>query len=134
MGAGRWNVWRALAAMQALIHSQRTEIGLRFGRFSRTRISGLFRCRERQACFGWGNRSRCCSKQGLQAGSKGAPAISPDGRWVVYTSSASGRFEIYVMPFSPKKNTTGPKWLVSNRGRTRSRLVPQRPGAVLWRP
>ena len=69
-----------------------------------------------------------------QAGSKGAPAISPDGRWVAYTSSASGRFEIYVMPFSPKKNTTGPKWLVSNRGRTRSRLVPQRPGAVLWRP
>ena len=39
-----------------------------------------------------------------QTGSKGAPAISPDGRWVAYTSNESGRFEIYVMPFSPHRN------------------------------
>jgi Tol biopolymer transport system component/DNA-binding winged helix-turn-helix (wHTH) protein len=51
-----------------------------------------------------------------QAGSKGAPAISPDGRWVAYTSSASGRFEIYVMPFSPQSGLPGRKWLVSNEG------------------
>jgi Tol biopolymer transport system component len=51
-----------------------------------------------------------------QAGSKGAPAISHDGRWLAYTSSASGRFEIYVMPFSPHGRTAGHKWLVSNGG------------------
>jgi Tol biopolymer transport system component/DNA-binding winged helix-turn-helix (wHTH) protein len=51
-----------------------------------------------------------------QTGSKGAPAISPDGRWVAYTSNASGRFEIYVMPFTPQNKIAGRKWLVSNRG------------------
>jgi WD40-like Beta Propeller Repeat len=53
-----------------------------------------------------------------QAGSKGAPAISPDNRWVAYTSSESGRFEIYVMPFSPQTKTAGRKWTVSNGGGT----------------
>lgn len=53
-----------------------------------------------------------------QAGSKGAPAISPDSRWLAYTSDASGRFEIYVMPFSPQRRATGRKWLVSNGGGT----------------
>jgi len=51
-----------------------------------------------------------------QAGSNGAPAISPDGRWLAYTSDASGRFEIYVMPFSPQRRATGRRWLVSNGG------------------
>jgi DNA-binding winged helix-turn-helix (wHTH) protein/Tol biopolymer transport system component len=51
-----------------------------------------------------------------QPGSKGAPAISPDNRWLAYTSDASGRFEIYVMPFSPQRTATGRKWLVSNGG------------------
>ncbi len=51
-----------------------------------------------------------------QAGSKGAPAISPDGNWLAYSSDASGRFEIYVMPFSPQRTATGRKWLVSNGG------------------
>jgi eukaryotic-like serine/threonine-protein kinase len=51
-----------------------------------------------------------------QAGSKGAPAISPDGRWLAYSSAASGRFEIYVTPFSPQERAPGRKWLVSNRG------------------
>jgi DNA-binding winged helix-turn-helix (wHTH) protein/WD40 repeat protein len=51
-----------------------------------------------------------------QAGSKGAPALSPDGRWVAYSSDASGRFEIYVMPVSPERRATGRKWLVSNGG------------------
>jgi DNA-binding winged helix-turn-helix (wHTH) protein/Tol biopolymer transport system component len=54
-----------------------------------------------------------------QAGSKGAPAISPDGRWLAYTSDATGRFEIYVMPFSPQKRTTGPRWPVSSGGGVR---------------
>jgi len=51
-----------------------------------------------------------------QAGSKGAPAISPDGRWLAYTSSASGRFEVYVTPFSPRNREPGRKCLVSNAG------------------
>ena len=51
-----------------------------------------------------------------QPGSKGAPAISPDGRWVAYTSSESGRFEIYVMPLSPQRQAEGAKWTVSNEG------------------
>jgi eukaryotic-like serine/threonine-protein kinase len=53
-----------------------------------------------------------------QAGSKGAPRISPDGRWVAYTSNESGRLEIYVMPFSPQGRAVGRKWPVSNRGGT----------------
>src|SRR5260370_503687 len=51
-----------------------------------------------------------------QPGAKGAPAISPDDRWVAYASDESGRFEIYVMPFSPQAKTMGGKWPVSNGG------------------
>jgi len=53
-----------------------------------------------------------------QAGSKGAPRISPDDRWVAYSSKESGRFEIYVMPFSPEGRELGRKWMVSNGGGT----------------
>jgi eukaryotic-like serine/threonine-protein kinase len=53
-----------------------------------------------------------------QAGSKGAPAISPDNRWLAYTSDESGRFEIYVMPFSPQTSGLGRKWTISNGGGT----------------
>jgi serine/threonine-protein kinase len=28
-----------------------------------------------------------------------APGVSPDGRWLAYTSDESGRFEVYVVPF-----------------------------------
>jgi hypothetical protein len=51
-----------------------------------------------------------------QAGSKGAPAISRDDRWLAYSSDASGRFEVYVMPLSADRRATGRKWLVSNGG------------------
>jgi serine/threonine-protein kinase len=51
-----------------------------------------------------------------QAGSQFAPAVSPDGRWVAYSSDESGRFEIYVMPFSPQGPARGGKWQVSNEG------------------
>ncbi len=27
------------------------------------------------------------------------PMLSPDGRWLAYTSNESGRFEVYVQPF-----------------------------------
>jgi eukaryotic-like serine/threonine-protein kinase len=40
------------------------------------------------------------------------PQISPDGRWVAYSSDESGRSEVYVQPF-PK---LGGKWLISAGG------------------
>jgi dipeptidyl aminopeptidase/acylaminoacyl peptidase len=39
-------------------------------------------------------------------------AMSPDGRWVAYNSTESGRPEVYVVPFPP----TGDKWQVSTNG------------------
>jgi hypothetical protein len=44
-----------------------------------------------------------------------SPGISPDGRWLSYTSDESGREEVYVVPFT---NTASAKWLVSARGWT----------------
>jgi Tol biopolymer transport system component len=49
-----------------------------------------------------------------QAGFTFAQArFSPDGRFVAYTSDASGRYEVYVQPFPV---ATGGKWLVSQGG------------------
>ena len=39
-----------------------------------------------------------------------SPAISPDGRWLAYTSDESGTFQVYVRAFPD----TGGKWQVSN--------------------
>ena len=41
------------------------------------------------------------------------PAVSPDGRWLAYTSNESGANEVYVRPFPV---TTGARWQVSNGG------------------
>jgi serine/threonine-protein kinase len=41
------------------------------------------------------------------------PALSPDGRWLAYTSNESGINEVYVRPF-PDAN--GGRWQVSNGG------------------
>ncbi|MEP6688922.1 MAG: protein kinase, partial [Gemmatimonadales bacterium] len=41
------------------------------------------------------------------------PVVSPDGRWLAYTSIESGTNEIYVRPFPA---TTGARWQVSNGG------------------
>jgi serine/threonine-protein kinase len=49
------------------------------------------------------------------------PAISPDERWLAYTSNESGTNEVYVRPFP---NTTDGHWQVSNGGGT----------APLWAP
>jgi WD40 repeat protein len=46
---------------------------------------------------------------------EGSPDVSPDGRWLAYTSDESGRDEVYVVPFA---NTGAAKWLVSTRGGT----------------
>jgi Tol biopolymer transport system component/predicted Ser/Thr protein kinase len=42
--------------------------------------------------------------------------FSPDGRWVSYSSNESGRFEVYVIPFSPGGGATGGKRQVSVAG------------------
>src|SRR5262245_63185630 len=33
-----------------------------------------------------------------------APAVSPDGRWLAYSSNESGRREVYVRPFPETSN------------------------------
>jgi len=40
------------------------------------------------------------------------PAVSPDGRWLAYTSNESGANEVYVRAFG----ATGGRWQVSNGG------------------
>jgi Tol biopolymer transport system component len=44
------------------------------------------------------------------AANETAPAFSPDGRWLAYTSDESGASEVYVRPFPGP----GGKWMVSN--------------------
>jgi serine/threonine-protein kinase len=41
------------------------------------------------------------------------PAISPDGRWLAYTSNESGNNEVYVRPFP---NTNDGRWQASTAG------------------
>ncbi|MDA2923602.1 winged helix-turn-helix domain-containing protein [Acidobacteria bacterium AH-259-L09] len=41
------------------------------------------------------------------------PVISPDGRWIAYTSDESGRMEVYVRPFP---NVEEGKWQISSDG------------------
>jgi Tol biopolymer transport system component/predicted Ser/Thr protein kinase len=48
------------------------------------------------------------------------PRISPDGRWLAYTSNESGRDEIYVIPFLG----SGGKWQVTTNGGHSSRWSP----------
>ncbi|HVA93628.1 MAG TPA: protein kinase [Candidatus Dormibacteraeota bacterium] len=45
------------------------------------------------------------------------PAVSPDGRWLAYTSDESGREEVYVVSFLHGSG----KWLVSTQGGNRPR-------------
>ena len=43
-----------------------------------------------------------------------APAFSPDGRWITYSSNESGRSEVYVRPYPGP----GGKWQISTEGGT----------------
>jgi serine/threonine-protein kinase len=43
---------------------------------------------------------------------EGHARLSPDGRWVAYASTESGRFEVYVRSFPGP----GPKWQISTEG------------------
>jgi len=45
-------------------------------------------------------------------------ALSPDGRWLAYSSNESGRFEIFVRPFP---NTGSGRWQVSTQGGSAAR-------------
>jgi serine/threonine-protein kinase len=49
------------------------------------------------------------------------PAVSPDGRWLAYTSNESGTNEVYVRPFPA---TNGGRWQVSNGGGLEPRWSP----------
>jgi Tol biopolymer transport system component len=42
-----------------------------------------------------------------------APAISPDGRWLAYTSDAEGQREVFVIPFP---DPDGTRWRVTPGG------------------
>jgi eukaryotic-like serine/threonine-protein kinase len=42
-----------------------------------------------------------------------SPRLSPDGRWLAYTSDEAGRYDVYVRPFP---NTGSAKWRVSPAG------------------
>ena len=53
-----------------------------------------------------------------------SPAISPDGRWVAYTSDLTGRFEVYVAPRAAPQSTrvlvssgggSSPRWSADGR-------------------
>jgi len=44
------------------------------------------------------------------------PAFSPDSRWIAYTSTESGRAEVYVRAFSTAPSGHEGKWQVSNNG------------------
>ena len=50
-------------------------------------------------------------------GDQGFAQFSPDGKWVAYASSETGRMEVYVAPFP----WTGAKWQLSASGGTRPR-------------
>ena len=43
-------------------------------------------------------------------------SISPDGRWLVYTSDESGQIESYVIPFPGRSGGAGGKWKISTDG------------------
>jgi serine/threonine-protein kinase len=44
------------------------------------------------------------------------PAFSPDGRWMAYTSTETGRGEIYVQPFPAGGSAGGGRWQISSAG------------------
>jgi hypothetical protein len=51
-----------------------------------------------------------------------SPAISPDGRWLAYSTFEAGRFETFVVPFPDPGSA---KWQVSTQGGTSPRWSPR---------
>lgn len=61
-----------------------------------------------------------------QVGMQTAPAISPDGRWLAYSSNdETGRMEIYVIPLSPEVPRREGKWQVSTDGGAEPKWSPK---------
>jgi hypothetical protein len=54
------------------------------------------------------------------AADEGAPALSPDGRWIAYTSTESGAEEVYVQPIPGP----GPRLQVSVNGGQEAQWAP----------
>jgi Tol biopolymer transport system component len=52
---------------------------------------------------------------------EGDPRLSPDGRWLAYTSRESGRLEVYVRPFPDAGSA---RWQVSVEGGASPRWAP----------
>ena len=54
--------------------------------------------------------------------------LSPDGKWLAYTSDESGRLEVYVIPFSPVASTANAlaagRWQISFEGGNQPRWSP----------
>ena len=48
----------------------------------------------------------------VSAANEGGTTLSPDGKWMAYTSDVSGRYEVYVQPFPG----LGGKWQISKDG------------------
>jgi Tol biopolymer transport system component len=49
-------------------------------------------------------------------GLEGDAEIRPDGRWVVYNTNVSGRFEVYLRPLVPQNPESAPIHPVTNEG------------------
>ena len=50
--------------------------------------------------------------------------LSPDGRWVAYTSDESGKVEVYVIPFPGNAASVSGKWRISLDGGERPQWAP----------
>jgi serine/threonine-protein kinase len=48
--------------------------------------------------------------------SEETPAFSADGRWIAYSSTESGRSEVFVRPFPAGAPSSSGKWLISTDG------------------
>jgi Tol biopolymer transport system component/tRNA A-37 threonylcarbamoyl transferase component Bud32 len=44
------------------------------------------------------------------------PSLSPDGRWMAYSSNESGSFQVYVQAFPSSASGAASKWQISNGG------------------
>jgi Tol biopolymer transport system component len=42
--------------------------------------------------------------------------VSPNGKWIAYQSTESGKSEVYVQSFSARGQTAGGKWQISIKG------------------
>jgi len=45
-----------------------------------------------------------------------AAQFSADGKWIAYESNQSGRYEIYIRPFTGERPSPAGRWQVSNGG------------------